>query len=245
MSDIDPIIEAGEVIALAAGAETRAELAIGLTELELVPFFADSASELIAAASEPRRLAIVDLDRPGLDPGKVCQALRESAGCSGAPILLLANGQRAKGNRVGLGIDSGASDYLWKPFTFEELARKVRALVGDIEDESGGHDLRDDINWRIRQEETFDLDGYCIDRIVGRGGMGTIYGALQTETGEQVAIKVLSPSYSKNQLLLSRFLDEARTIREIHHPHVIRFHDVRKSGDSYYAVLECVEGGSL
>ena len=69
-------------------------------------------------------LAILDVMLPGLDGFEVCRRIRAR---SGMPILLLT----ARGDvedRVH-GLDSGADDYLCKPFSFSELAARVRALL--------------------------------------------------------------------------------------------------------------------
>ena len=70
-------------------------------------------------------LIILDLILPGRDGLSVCRSLREKK--INAPVLMLT----AKGSvkdRV-LGLDSGADDYLTKPFAFEELLARVRALL--------------------------------------------------------------------------------------------------------------------
>jgi DNA-binding response OmpR family regulator len=76
------------------------------------------------AASEDYDLIILDLMLPGMDGMQICKKLREEK--NHTPILILtAKGQVQ--DKVS-GLDNGADDYLTKPFSFEELLARVRAL---------------------------------------------------------------------------------------------------------------------
>lgn len=69
-------------------------------------------------------LAILDLNLPGMDGMTVCQRLRAEK--SNLPILILTARDKIE-DRV-LGLDLGADDYLVKPFHFEELTARIRAI---------------------------------------------------------------------------------------------------------------------
>lgn len=85
---------------------------------------ADGESGLKAARDNPPDLVILDVMLPGLDGFEVCRRLR--AGGT-VPILML-TAKDAVADRV-KGLDSGADDYVVKPFAFEELMARVRALL--------------------------------------------------------------------------------------------------------------------
>jgi DNA-binding response OmpR family regulator len=85
----------------------------------------DGQQGLDLAELEPYDVAILDVMLPGLDGLEVCRRLR--AGGRALPILLL-TARDAVGDRV-LGLDSGADDYLVKPFSFVELLARIRALL--------------------------------------------------------------------------------------------------------------------
>jgi len=77
------------------------------------------------AASEDYDIIILDLMLPGIDGVEICKTLRREN--IHTPILMLtAKGQL--GEKVE-GLDAGADDYLTKPFAFEELLARIRALV--------------------------------------------------------------------------------------------------------------------
>jgi two-component system response regulator MprA len=80
---------------------------------------------LSAARDRPPDLVILDVMLPGLDGLEVCRRLR--TGSPQLPILLLTARDRVP-DRVA-GLDAGADDYLVKPFAFDELLARVRALL--------------------------------------------------------------------------------------------------------------------
>lgn len=91
-----------------------------------VDAYADSDSALFAAETEPADLLILDIMLPGSLTGvEVCQRVRE--GNTDVPILLL-TALDGPQHRVH-GLDSGADDYLTKPFHLPELLARVRALL--------------------------------------------------------------------------------------------------------------------
>jgi two-component system response regulator MprA len=84
----------------------------------------DGPTGLSAARDQPPDLVILDWMLPGLDGLEVCRRLRAAAS---TPILML-TAKDAVPDRVA-GLDAGADDYLVKPFAFDELLARVRALL--------------------------------------------------------------------------------------------------------------------
>lgn len=87
----------------------------------------DGRAGLELARSEPFDLVILDLMLPGLDGVTVCRAIRRDSRNATVPILML-TARREESDKV-LGLDSGADDYLTKPFGIRELLARVRALM--------------------------------------------------------------------------------------------------------------------
>jgi DNA-binding response OmpR family regulator len=101
-------------------------LHLGLEQLECVQ--AEDGTEGLRLARERRfDVVILDLMLPGLDGVTVCRAIRRDSINSGAPILML-TARREESDKV-LGLESGADDYLTKPFGVRELVARVRALM--------------------------------------------------------------------------------------------------------------------
>jgi DNA-binding response OmpR family regulator len=87
----------------------------------------DGNKGLELARTEPFDLIVLDLMLPGLDGITVCRAIRRDALSRGAPILML-TARREESDKV-LGLESGADDYLTKPFGVREFIARVRALL--------------------------------------------------------------------------------------------------------------------
>ena len=85
---------------------------------------ADGPDALVAARDRPPDLVVLDVMMPGLDGVEVCRRLREG---SDLPILML-TARDAISDRVA-GLDAGADDYVVKPFAYDELLARVRALL--------------------------------------------------------------------------------------------------------------------
>ena len=75
--------------------------------------------------------------------------------------------------------------------------------------------------------------------------MGEVYKARDTRLGRDVAIKVLPQHLTENPELRQRFEREARTISQLHHPHVCTVHDVGSEQGVDYLVMEYLEGETL
>ena len=79
------------------------------------------------ARAEPFDLIVLDVMLPGLDGVTVCRAIRRESVNADVPILML-TARREESDKV-LGLESGADDYLTKPFGVRELVARVRALL--------------------------------------------------------------------------------------------------------------------
>jgi two-component system, OmpR family, response regulator MprA len=89
---------------------------------------ADGTAGLELARENPPDLVLLDIMLPGIDGIEVCRRLRSA---SDVPILML-TAKEAIEDRVA-GLDAGADDYLVKPFAFDELVARVRALLRRVQ----------------------------------------------------------------------------------------------------------------
>lgn len=88
---------------------------------------ADGTTGLELARSRKFDLIVLDLMLPGIDGVTVCRAVRRDSINADTPVLML-TARRDESDKV-LGLDSGADDYLTKPFGVRELMARVRALL--------------------------------------------------------------------------------------------------------------------
>ncbi|WP_157726660.1 serine/threonine protein kinase, partial [Thalassotalea crassostreae] len=68
---------------------------------------------------------------------------------------------------------------------------------------------------------------YEVKELIGQGGMGVVYRAFDKNRGEDIAIKLLLPSLTKNERALERFLNEARVSSMLSHPNIVNVFDVQ------------------
>jgi two-component system OmpR family response regulator len=107
-------------------AKLAALLARGLREEGHAADVAERGEDALwMAAAAPYDAIVLDIMLPGIDGLETCRALRKRGVWS--PVLML-TARDAVGDRVS-GLDAGADDYLTKPFSFEELLARLRALV--------------------------------------------------------------------------------------------------------------------
>jgi tRNA A-37 threonylcarbamoyl transferase component Bud32 len=87
---------------------------------------------------------------------------------------------------------------------------------------------------------------YRLVRILGDGGMGSVYEAQHAVLGTRVAVKVLHPDLVRRTGLVERFLQEARVAAQIRSPHVVQVIDVDRTPEGHaYIVMELLEGEPL
>ncbi|HXC16665.1 MAG TPA: protein kinase [Holophagaceae bacterium] len=90
------------------------------------------------------------------------------------------------------------------------------------------------------------LDGrYEILRLLGTGGMGEVYQAMDTRLGREVAIKVLPPHLAEDSEALARFEWEARILAALSHPNLRALYDLGRDGSTHFAIMELLEGETL
>ncbi|HET9621232.1 MAG TPA: serine/threonine-protein kinase, partial [Kofleriaceae bacterium] len=91
-----------------------------------------------------------------------------------------------------------------------------------------------------------EIGRYRLARVLGEGGMGRVYLAVQPAIGSRVAIKVLAESCARDPDLLDRFFAEARAVNLIRHERIVSVLDMAVLADGRpYIVMEYIEGKTL
>ena len=88
-------------------------------------------------------------------------------------------------------------------------------------------------------------DRYVLETELARGAAGTVYRAVDTATGEKVAVKVLRHDAAAEPGVVSAFLDEAEVLAEINHPGIVRPRDFVATDEVMALVMDLVEGVDL
>src|SRR5690606_35296910 len=88
-------------------------------------------------------------------------------------------------------------------------------------------------------------DRYHLSSHIARGGMADVYQGQDTLLGRKVAIKILHSQYSSDEAFVKRFRREAQAAANLSHPNIVSIYDWGEAGDTYFIVMELVEGRSL
>ncbi len=88
-------------------------------------------------------------------------------------------------------------------------------------------------------------DRYKIIGEIGKGGMGTVYKALDTQINEEVALKLIRPEIASDEKILKRFSNELKLARKISHKNVCRMYHLEREKETPYISMEYVEGEDL
>jgi serine/threonine protein kinase len=100
---------------------------------------------------------------------------------------------------------------------------------------------------RVRPEDGLPpvrLGDFRIVRLVGRGGMGDVYEAVQEPFGRRVAVKAIRPA-RVSAVARERFLREQQVLADLHHTHVVPIFAAGCDGDTHYFAMPYVQGRTL
>ena len=97
---------------------------------------------------------------------------------------------------------------------------------------------------RLEQLKAALADRYDLERVLGEGGMATVYLAHDLRHGRQVALKVLKPELAA-ALGAQRFLNEIQVTANLQHPHILPLYDSGNADGALYYVMPLVPGESL
>jgi len=124
---------------------------------------------------------------------------------------------------------SRAEDFMEQPAVPGGLASAVRRLAPPVPGRLVGRTI----------------GAYEVQALIGAGGMGEVYRAVDTRLNRTVAIKTLPEHLANDPERRERFQREARIVSSLNHPHICTLHDVGVQDDIHYLVMEHIEGETL
>src|SRR5882724_5828832 len=89
------------------------------------------------------------------------------------------------------------------------------------------------------------LGHYCIESLIGVGGMGEVYLARDERLGRKAALKLLPDSVTADETQLGRFKNEARTASALNHPNILTVYEIGVEGNVQFIATEFIEGVTL
>lgn len=149
------------------------------------------------------------------------------------------------------GFAAGATDYLTKPITLAELRAKCAVLLTRAKRSRSGRlgvQAPSEAEARMAalpggRDRAFDR--YAIRGVCSAASYGEVYVADDLQGGRRVALKVLSPLGSVDELTRRRFVRETYTLSLVDSPNVVRVHDFGSSEGRLYLATEFVEGETV
>jgi DNA-binding response OmpR family regulator len=200
-------------------------------------------------------VVLSDITMPDMDGVELLRRVREAK--PDVPVLLM-TGEPHLETAV-KAIEYGAFEYIAKPFDLTKLCASVarasrehraavarrHALDSAVRSKSSGP--RSVAASAQIAEGTLLADKYRVVRLLGSGGMGTVYEAVREDLARMpVAIKVLHAKLAGRPELLKRFRREAELIATVHHPNIVTIVDfVLDDAGPSFLVMELLEGFTL
>lgn len=97
----------------------------------------------------------------------------------------------------------------------------------------------------MNREAIHSIGHYEILEVIGQGGMGTVYKALDLHSNHPVALKLMHSYLADRPDFQARFLAECRASAALDHPNIVRIYDVALLESKLFMVMEYIEGGTL
>jgi HAMP domain-containing protein len=181
------------------------------------------------------------------------------------PIAQLAHGADAirEGN-LDVRLPEGGSDEVGA------LARAFSAMVGELKEKAALEAMIAGLPGRLTEERAASgetpggsppeparpgagprvgqlfANRYVVRSVLGKGGMGRVYRALDRELDDEIALKVLAPeTFDDEAFAIPALRQEIRLARKITHPNVVRTHDLGEFGGLRFLTMEYVPGTTL
>jgi serine/threonine protein kinase/tetratricopeptide (TPR) repeat protein len=90
-----------------------------------------------------------------------------------------------------------------------------------------------------------DIGRYRLVKLIGAGGMGEVYDAIDSSLGRHVALKILKSDAVSDPKRLARFVQEARSASALNHPHLVSIYEIGTHANVHFIAMEKVDGSTL
>jgi CheY-like chemotaxis protein/tRNA A-37 threonylcarbamoyl transferase component Bud32 len=227
--------------------EEAAEIALDCLRLDKhsVEVVYSGRAGLELALTNKHDLLILDWDIPDLNGISILRRFREGGGR--APVIML-TGHSSSADKE-LGLDTGADDYVTKPFDVTEFAARVRAALRRAASQAPVYKALGTNNEEVLKKG--DLMGtalasrYEFLELLGEGGSGMVFKAKHPLLNKSVAIKMLRAGNTEQEAV-ERFKREAEAVSRLDHPNILVLHDfgITENGQTFM-VTEFIEGINL
>jgi serine/threonine protein kinase len=99
--------------------------------------------------------------------------------------------------------------------------------------------------FRTDAEDVPDIAGHAYERKLGEGGTALVFAVRRQKDGARLAVKILHPHIAEDPTEVKAFLDEARMLKTLDHPNVVKATQAGRLAGRYMSFMECVDGRTL
>jgi serine/threonine-protein kinase len=197
------------------------------------------------------RIALLDADLVGLSAFELCRRARDLRGDNGFLLILSASKESGRNYDAIEALEAGADGVVEKPIHPRELRMRLAAgLRGRrLVTSDAPMSVAPPLSIRPTDEA---LAGrivarkYRLERIIGKGGMGTVWQATHLSLGLRVAIKFIKGDFARQSVAKARFELEAKAAASLRTNYAVKVFDCGiTTGGVPYLVMEHLEGSSL
>ena len=130
------------------------------------------------------------------------------------------------------------------PSVLEQITEEYPQLADQVRDRIR---VLDDLGMLPDSKDEFpeSLGEFRLIEVIGRGGMGAVYRAVQEPLDREVALKVIRPEHLYIPIARERFRREIETIARLHHPGIVPIYSVGMEGELPYFTMEYIRGCTL
>lgn len=89
------------------------------------------------------------------------------------------------------------------------------------------------------------IKGFQLGELIGSGGFGVVYQAIQPSVNRAVAVKIIWPKFANQPEFIRRFESEAQLVARLEHPHIVPLYDYWREPSAAYLIMRLLKGGSL
>ncbi len=89
------------------------------------------------------------------------------------------------------------------------------------------------------------VKGFQLGELIGSGGFGVVYRAVQPSVQRDVAVKIILPRFANHPTFIRRFEAEAHLVARLEHPHIVPLYDYWREPNAAYLIMRLLRGGGL
>ncbi|MBK8906158.1 MAG: protein kinase [Anaerolineaceae bacterium] len=89
------------------------------------------------------------------------------------------------------------------------------------------------------------VKGFQLAELIGSGGFGVVYRAVQPSVQRDVAVKIILPRFANHPTFIRRFEAEAHLVARLEHPHIVPLYDYWREPNAAYLIMRLLRAGSL